>query len=48
MPWFLVAFSALVVVAWIATMVWLARGFRRGKLLDDPAPPAPARRDLEA
>ncbi|MBS3959005.1 MAG: hypothetical protein KGZ52_06355 [Xanthomonadaceae bacterium] len=48
MPWFLVAFSALIVLAWIITMIWLARGFRRGRLLADEEPPRPGpRRDVE-
>ena len=46
MPWPLLVFSALIVVAWIATLVWLARGFRRGWLLEDD-PPTPSRADFE-
>lgn len=38
MPWPLIAFSALILVAWITALVWLARGFKRGWLLDDEAP----------
>lgn len=48
MTWPLIAFSSFVVIAWIATLIWLARGFRRGRLLDDeePARPPP-QRDVE-
>ena len=34
MPWSLIVFTALVFAAWFGALVWLARGFRRGKLLD--------------
>lgn len=48
MPWPFIAFSALIVLAWIATMIWLARGFRRGRLLPEETPARrPPRRDLE-
>ncbi len=47
MLWPLLAFTALIVVAWIAVLVWLSRGFRRGWLLRDEAPPTPPRRDLK-
>lgn len=47
MLWPLLAFTALIVVAWIAALVWLSRGFRRGWLLRDEAPPTPPKRDLK-
>jgi len=46
MPWPLLAFTALIVAAWIGVLVWLARGFRRGWLLQDEAP-RPPRVDLK-
>ncbi|WP_397606934.1 hypothetical protein [Silanimonas sp.] len=46
MPWPLLAFTALILVAWIATLMWLARGFRRGWLMEEDASAMPPRRDL--
>jgi len=49
MPWSLIVFTALVCAAWFGALVWLARGFRRGKLLDPAeAPRNPPRSNFRA
>lgn len=47
MLWPLLAFTVLIVAAWITTLVWLARGFRRGWLLKEEGAVSPPRRDIE-
>lgn len=49
MSWPLIAFTAFILIAWLGALAWLARGFRRGWLLEDDTPPPqlPPRRDLK-